>query len=81
MFVTDLFGDASGITDEPVDERDVGTVQFAFVNKRLLHVFGHIYLGGDVGRCCIGRERVGSVSGRGNGECRGAKAMRDGDRS
>ena len=81
VFITGLFGDTPGITDEAVDERDVSTVQLAFVNKRLLHVFGHIDLGGNVGRCRIGRERICSVSGRGNGECRGTEAMRNGDRS
>ena len=75
-------GDAPGVGDQPVDERDVGTVELALADEGDLHVLRHEDLRRDAGRGAVGRDGVGGVARRRHRERRGAEIerARDGGR-
>ena len=71
-----LGGDAAGVGDQAVDERDVRAVQLALADEGDLHVLRHEDLGLEAGRRGIGRHRVGGVAGGRHRQRRGAEMRR-----
>ena len=58
-----LGGDASGIRDQTVDERDFSAVQLALTNERDFDVTRHEHVSGDSGRGRVGSQGVRGVAG------------------
>ena len=75
-----LGGDAAGVGDQAVDERDVGAVQLALADERRLHVARQEDLRLEAGRGRVGGQRVAGVAGRRDRERRRAESARARDR-